>query len=170
MAADPPAELVRRTLSGDREAFAVLYDRFAPLVRAVVRDADATQDTFLRAYRNLRTLSDPGRFAGWLVGIARQVARERHRLRPIEPLTADPPTHDSPSADDADEVAHLLELVARLPADEREAVRLFFLCERDADDTAKRLGRSRSGTYALLKRAVGTLAGWMGVPQTEGGR
>jgi RNA polymerase sigma-70 factor (ECF subfamily) len=78
-------------LSGDRAAFAELYDRRARLVRAICFDAthdadataDLTQETFLRAYMKLGTLRDPQLFSAWLVGIARQVSREwrRGRLR-----------------------------------------------------------------------------------------
>ena len=81
------ADLVARVLSGDREAFGSLYDRYARLVRTVVFDVakdwstvqDLTQDCFLRAYQNLGRLRQPDRFGHWLVGIARQVARERRR-------------------------------------------------------------------------------------------
>src|SRR5262245_48169265 len=99
MRADDPtdAELVRRTLAGDREAFAQLYDRHARLVRAVAADAgpgrsdDAVQETFLRAYRGLADLRSPDAFAGWLVGIARKVVRETHRRPGAAPLPADLP-------------------------------------------------------------------------------
>ena len=57
--------------------------------------------------------------------------------------------------------AHLLALVAKLPAEQRLAVRLFFLDEQDIAAVAARLGRSRSGTYALLQAARRTLAGWL---------
>ncbi len=171
-AADPPdAELVRRTLSGDREAFALLYDRHARLVRVVAADAgpgrgeDVVQETFLRAYRNLRSLRAPCDFAYWLVGIARKVVREVRRRPAGSPLPAAVPDGrpgPGAGADDADEAAHLRALVGRLPEEQRQAVRLFFLKGRDAAEVARLLGRSRSGTYALLRRAVGTLARWMG--------
>jgi RNA polymerase sigma-70 factor (ECF subfamily) len=171
MTADPPdPELVRRTLGGDREAFAALYDRHAGLVRTIAAGpaaADVVQETFLRAFRSLRTLRDPARFAAWLAGIARQVVREGRRRPPPGALPDGVPARPGPSADDADEAAHLLALVARLPADEREAVRLFFLCGRAAAETAKALARSRSVTYAVLNRAVGRLAGWLGVRRPE---
>ena len=175
-ATDPPdAELVRRTLAGDRDAFAGLYDRYARLVRAVAADAgpgrgeDACQEAFLRAYRALGRLRDAERFGPWLVGIARRVTREARRRPRGEPLpdaVADPrPPHER-DADDADEFAHALALVARLPEEERRAVRLFFLSGRDAGATARLLGRSRSGTYALIARAVATLARRAGAERT----
>jgi RNA polymerase sigma factor (sigma-70 family) len=116
------------------------------------------------------TLQDPGRFRAWVVGIARQLVRELRRRRQPELLgravpavAADPTT----PADDADEVEHVLRLVSQLPEQERLAVHLFYLSKRDANETARLLNLSRSGTYALLKRACARLARWLGVPERE---
>ncbi|MBP3956812.1 sigma-70 family RNA polymerase sigma factor [Gemmata sp. G18] len=171
------AELVRRTVAGDRDAFARLYDRYARLVRAIAGDAgpdraeDVTHDVFLRAYRSITALRDADRFAPWLVGIARRVVQETRRRPVREPLSSDvadgrPPAEHS--IDDADERAHVLALVSRLPEEERRAVQFFFLSGRDGTETARLLGRSRSGTYALINRAVGILARWMGADHTAG--
>ena len=81
------ADLVGKALAGNREAFAGLYDRYARLVRAVVYGValdwpmvqDMTQECFLRAYKNLDRLREADRFGRWMVGIARQVGKERRR-------------------------------------------------------------------------------------------
>jgi RNA polymerase sigma factor (sigma-70 family) len=160
-------DLVRRAIAGDIPAFGALYDRTVRLVRAVAADAgpdaadDVTHDVFLRAYRTLSTLRDPARFAPWLVGIARLVVLERRRARRFDPLpehTPAPAVTDSDPSDDAEE---LLRLVARLPEEERLAVRFFFLNERSIEETARLLNRSRSGTYAVLQRAKVRLARWL---------
>jgi RNA polymerase sigma-70 factor, ECF subfamily len=175
---DPPdVELVRRTLAGDRDAFARLYDRYARLVRAVAADAgpsgaeDVTQEVFLRAYRTVGSLRAADWFAPWLVGIARRVVREARRRRPADPLPATVPDGRPAVADGAergDEVTHLLALVAQLPEDERHAIRLFFLAGRDVTETARLLNRSRSGTYALIRTAIGILARRMGIDHPAG--
>lgn len=160
------AELVRRSRDGDRTAFAALYDRHARLARAVALDAgpaavpDVVQETFLRAWRGLAGLRAGDQFPSWLAGIARRVVRE-HRRRPTPGPLADSPAPDDPSVDSADEAVHLLALVNRLPPDQRLAVRLFFLGGEDVAAVATRLGRSRSGTYALIQTARRTLAGWL---------
>jgi RNA polymerase sigma-70 factor (ECF subfamily) len=171
------AELVSRTLSGDRAAFARLYDRYARLVRAVAADAgrgrldDVTQEVFLRAYRNLSVLRTTDRFSSWLVGIARKVVREGRRRPAGEPLpdsVVDPGPPPATAVEDADEAEHLLALVDRLPEEQRQAVRFFFLGGRDAEQVARLLGRSRSGAYALIRQAVGALARWMGADSPQG--
>jgi RNA polymerase sigma-70 factor (ECF subfamily) len=83
------ADLVRRTLRGDRETFADLYDRYARLVRAFCWDAtrdlpqaqDLTQEVFLRAFQRLPELREPAKFGAWVVGIARLAAKEWQRSR-----------------------------------------------------------------------------------------
>ncbi len=162
------AELVRRVRQGERDAFGPLYDRYARLVRVIASDGgadesavqDRMQETFMRAYRKLDTLLDADRFGPWLAAIARQVGLESRRNRTYMPLPDDVPAADSAcnAIEAADEIATLRRRIAGLPENEREAVRLFFLCERNADETARLLGFSRSGVYALLKRACRTLA------------
>ncbi|MGA2061248.1 MAG: sigma-70 family RNA polymerase sigma factor [Thermoguttaceae bacterium] len=169
------AELVGKALAGDREAFACLYDRYARLVRAVVYGValdwpmvqDMTQECFLRAYKNLARLREADRFGRWIVGIARQVAKERRR-------TIRRDRHQFIGSDDALEVASdadvvgaiesaeetelVLRRVAELPERERIAIHVFFLQECDARQAAELLGLSRSGVYALLERAMARLA------------
>jgi hypothetical protein len=48
-----------------------------------------------------------------------------------------------------------------------QLVNRFFLRERNIADTAHILDLSRSGAYAVIKRACGRLAGWMGVHESE---
>jgi RNA polymerase sigma-70 factor, ECF subfamily len=166
--ADTPTnnELVRRAVAGDIPAFGTLYDRTVRLVRAVAADAgtdaeDVTHDTFLRAFRTLKRLRDPARFAPWLVGIARLVVRERRRARRFEPLPEQTSAQADTDADALDDVQELLRMVAKLPDEERLAIRFFFLNERSIDETARLLDRSRSGTYAVLQRAKARLGQWL---------
>jgi RNA polymerase sigma-70 factor (ECF subfamily) len=173
----PDAELVGRAKAGDREAFGRLYDRYARLVRAVVfrvaggtpSVGDLTQESFLRAYRMISRLRQPERFGAWVVGIARQVAREHRRSvrRDRHRFGADllPQAVDQAESNDAlqnqEEIAVLMRLVASLPERERLAIHAFFLQEQSANQAARLLGLSRSGLYALLERALTRLAARM---------
>jgi RNA polymerase sigma-70 factor (ECF subfamily) len=168
------ADLVARVLAGDGAAFGCLYDRYARLVRAVVHrvgnDApivpDLTQECFLRAYRNLARLRQPDRFGSWIVGIARQVAREyrrsvrrdRHRFVADEALEVWSDPDVSGAAQTAEQTERVLCRVAELPERERLAVHAFFLQECDAGQAARLLKLSRSGVYALLRQALARLA------------
>lgn len=75
-------ELVRRAQGGDQLAFEKLYERYnARLSRYLMRmvgddgvGCELTQDTFLHAWKALRSLRDPTRFAHWLYRIATNCA------------------------------------------------------------------------------------------------
>lgn len=77
------ATLVRRSLTGDREAFGALVDRYRGMVFASIlghgvdreESQDLCQDVFVEAYTHLSTLKDPSKFAGWVRGIASNVCR-----------------------------------------------------------------------------------------------
>jgi len=158
--------LVNGVLSGDREAFAELYNRHARLIRAVCYDAtrdltwaaDLTQEVFLRAFRGISDLRDPARFAPWLVGIARQVGREwrraqRRQRRTIAGLQQEPqPTAVEEASRDADGVHVLREAITRLPEKERLALHVFYLLQMDAEQARGILELSRSGFYRVLSR------------------
>ncbi len=81
------SELVLRANSGDQEAFGILVNRYWAEVAANTRkilhgqeDAhDATQETFLRAYRHLGELRDARKVGPWLRKIAQNVARKSVR-------------------------------------------------------------------------------------------
>jgi RNA polymerase sigma-70 factor (ECF subfamily) len=168
------AELVAETLSGDGEAFGQLYDRHARMVRAVVLSVscdwqgaeDMVQECFLRAYRKLASLRDREQFGAWVVGIARQVGRERRRA-----LARDRHEFGDAALDDAqpaaeangqihinDQIQEVLRRLEALDEKERLAIHTYFLEERCAVETAELMGLSRSGFYALVRRAIVRLA------------
>jgi RNA polymerase sigma-70 factor (ECF subfamily) len=83
------AELVARGVAGERFALQLLYRRHvapvaACITRLLARSAEAedvVQDAFLSAFRDLRHLGDPARFAPWLMRIAVHQAHRRFRRR-----------------------------------------------------------------------------------------
>jgi RNA polymerase sigma-70 factor, ECF subfamily len=80
-------ELVVATRLGSLAAFDELVRRFRPAVRLTIRryedDADAVEDlcqeVFLRGFKALAQLDDPGRFGAWLHAIARNLALQQRR-------------------------------------------------------------------------------------------
>ena len=127
---------------------------------------DLTQECFLRAYRNLSRLKSPDRFGRWMVGIARQVARERRRTLRRDRhqfVGSDPPetpieSNVAGAIQTVEETELVLQRLGELPERERLAIHVFFLQECDALQAAELLGLSRSGVYALLGRALARLA------------
>ena len=83
------ADLVARTRQGDQEAFRLIFERYSRPVISFIYDLvsdrelaeELTQETFVRAYRSLRSLREETKLSTWLFGIAKNVARESLRAR-----------------------------------------------------------------------------------------
>jgi len=157
-------ELVLAAANGDKAAYWRLYDRYAPLVRAVcydqtknVSDAqDLAQDVFLRAYQRLGQLREPELFGAWIVSTARYRCsdwrRQKSRQRRRETVRArTEPGVTAPS--EQIEPEELRAMVARLPDKERLALHVFYLNGQSADEACRIVGLSRSGFYRALDRA-----------------
>jgi len=156
--------LVRAVLAGDKAVYEKLYDRYAPMIRAVCYDTtgdladaqDLAQDVFMRAYEKLDRLRDPDRFGKWLFGIARRRCQEwlRRNLqlqnKHVELGGAQIAVPDPP---DDDRIELLRKMITTLPDKERLALHTFYLQGRSADNARRIMGLSRSGYYRVLERA-----------------
>ncbi|MDQ2854744.1 MAG: sigma-70 family RNA polymerase sigma factor [Acidobacteriota bacterium] len=83
------ADLIARACQGDQESFRLIFERYSRPVIGFLYDLvsdrelaeELTQETFVRAYRNLATMREETKLSTWLFGIARNVAREALRAR-----------------------------------------------------------------------------------------
>lgn len=161
------SRLVARTLAGDSAAFAALAHRHMPAVAAVAlaytknhADADdVVQEAFLKAWQSLDALRTPRLFGGWVVTIARNVARARHNQvrRESETLkqfgleTAMHVPHDS--NDGEDHLHRLLPgLLAELPESDRELVLLHYYGGKKTREVAELLALSHDAVRKRLER------------------
>jgi RNA polymerase sigma-70 factor (ECF subfamily) len=158
------AELAKRAAAGDREAAGEIYDRFAPLVRAILLDATGSlaeanellQEVFLLAFSRLGQLQQPESLSAWLIGISRRQGSEfrrqaGRRRRRFVPLVAEVVSTEETDSDDV--IEHVREAIRDLPERERLAVHMHYLCEQPAETAREALGLSSSGFYKLLERA-----------------
>jgi RNA polymerase sigma factor (sigma-70 family) len=173
-------ELVSAAKRGDETAFARLIEAEAPrvyrAVLAVVRspqDAqEVIQDASVRAWRQLHSLRDEGRFPAWYRQIAVRVAidtagRKKHRVREIE---LDPDAFDArdgvakpdPSTG-WDERLAVLEALSNLPADDRAILGLRYGADLEVPDVAATLGIPLGTAKSRLHRALSRLAAAMEV-------
>ncbi len=164
------AALVRRSLAGEAEAFAMLIHRherriFAlasaglggPARRADVEDC--AQESLLAAYRGLGALRDPGEFGPWLLGIAKNQIRQslkRRGRRREGTLPEDLQAPDAPAGRD------LLEALSRLPEPEREAVALRHLAGQAPAEIAQALGLPDGTVRSRISRGLERLRGILG--------
>ena len=169
------AQLIQQVLQGNQEAFSPLVKKYQKGVHALawrkIGDfhiaQELTQDAFLKAYRQLRTLKDPNAFSGWLYVI---VAREcldwlRKNRIPMESLdTADSNEVDKVSysqyvaekqEEEADETRRevVKELLKKLPESERTVMTLHYLGEMTIKAISEFLGVSQNTVKSRLSRA-----------------
>lgn len=167
------AELVGQALAGDRAAEAALCRRFAPAIRTFarrrLRSSEAveefTQDVLLVVIQALRTggVSEPARFAGFVLGVCRNVARERARVRDrraalweayasaLEPLASEQPARH------ADEVALLEDCLSQLSARARDVVRHAYVDGESSREIATRLHLQEGHVRVIRHRALSSL-------------
>lgn len=77
---DSDSQLAANALAGQRDAFAQIVTRYQSLVCSLAYSAtgslsqseDLAQETFIAAWKGLRTLREPEKLRSWLCGIARK--------------------------------------------------------------------------------------------------
>ncbi|MBS2033218.1 MAG: sigma-70 family RNA polymerase sigma factor [Deltaproteobacteria bacterium] len=164
---DADAELLARARAQDRAALQTLYARFSPGVGRFLRDllgepaaaADATQETFVRAFRKLDTLRDDARLAPWLFGIARHVYLEHRKSRRRE--SREPVADDARVDGETPESALLGHEVAKVVAaalgalseDKRTVLLLRIDHHLAYDDIAATMGWSLAKVKVEIHRA-----------------
>lgn len=178
------AEVVRRVLAGNRDAFGMLVDRYQDQMLAYVKymgfdDAEAydvLQDGFVRAFRHLERCGDPEKFDGWLFKIVANVCRtqgKRRTRRSMEALDDHRATLASTEPDPQQHVEseELRRKVRRaldhLPDDQREALILMYLQGYSVRDIAELTEASPSAVKMRLKRGRDALEAHLG-PLFEG--
>lgn len=81
--------IIERVLEGEREAFAVLIDKYSSRLYFFLLEMgssppdaqDQSQETFILAYRKLRSHQSQSSFSAWLYAIAVNVFREAKRRK-----------------------------------------------------------------------------------------
>jgi RNA polymerase sigma-70 factor (ECF subfamily) len=163
---------------------AELDAEFTDLYRAHLRDVysyayyrignhhdaeDLTEQTFLQAWRHFeraRREADGRPLRPWLIRIAHNLAANYYRDRARRPQTEleDAAVVSAPHATEQlvegrEELRDVLEGVAALPDDRREALIMRFALDMDNREIARALGRSEGATKVLLHRAIKQLEG-----------
>jgi len=170
--------LIRESQEGDLEAFNRLVLAYQDSVYAQAyrmmgepeAAADATQEAFISAFRNLRSYRG-GSFRAWLLRIVTNACYDEHRRRrrrptiPLQPLDSEANEVESPGwlADDGEgperaaereELNHAIQdCLDDLPEDFRAVVVLIDIQELDYKETARVIGRPVGTVKSRLARA-----------------
>jgi RNA polymerase sigma factor (sigma-70 family) len=165
------ADLVAAAASGDRTAFAAIYDRYANRLHdfcvGMLRDrdaaADCVQDAFCTAATKLTQLRDADKLRPWLYSIARNEAlrheRERRREEPTDMLPELVTTEAGPETLAArSELADLVAAAAGgLSERDQTILDLTYRHELDGLELAEVLGVSQSNAGTLVHRLRDTV-------------
>jgi RNA polymerase sigma-70 factor (ECF subfamily) len=171
-------ELRARFRRGDPEAVRSIYRSHGRLVYAVAYKVlgnrglaeEATQQTFVKAWRAAQSFDERRELGPWLAAIARRVAIDVYRreaVRSADPIDSvpagDPALVASPqSAETVYDVWEVRQAVARLPDDEQEVVRLQHLDGFTHAQIAERLGVAVGTVKSRSFRAHRRLAEMLG--------
>jgi RNA polymerase sigma-70 factor (ECF subfamily) len=178
------AGLAKRFRDGDESAVRAIYREYAGLVFSVTlralgdrsRAEDATQQTFLQAWRAAATFDPEREFGPWLATIARRVAIDVHRreqrrahdqlddVSPLDPALVTAP----PDVERAFEGWEVRKAIDELPPDERELVELQHLQGLTHTEIAARLsvpvGTVKSRSFRAHRRLAARLGHLRGGP------
>ncbi|HKH53548.1 MAG TPA: sigma-70 family RNA polymerase sigma factor, partial [Mycobacterium sp.] len=170
------ADLVRAAAAGDRQAFAVMYDRYANRLHDFCagmladRDAaaDCVQDAFITAATCLGDLREPDKLRAWLYGIARHQAMRRIRDRRKEQLSDELPEVVSGEAGPdtmagRSELSNLIaEAAGGLSDRDRSVLELAYRHGLDGPELAEALGVSQTNANTMVYRLRETIEKCLG--------
>lgn len=133
-------EIIKSVLTGNRDMFGQLLDRYQQLVFGYAyhlcrnRDTaeDLTQETFITAYKSLDRLKDPAVFPGWILGILKNKYRNLGRENkiptiPLSDLGIDLPDSDQQELFSQSELDKVVTYVYSLPEKYKEVILLKYL-------------------------------------------
>jgi RNA polymerase sigma factor (sigma-70 family) len=164
-------QLVEWSLTGDRDAFRQIVERYQSLVCSITYNAtgsltlseDLAQETFVAAWKQLSGLREPAHLRAWLCGIARFLVGKELRRQGREPIHAAEPLdaiHDPPSLEPSpaaqavsrEEEAILWRALERIPDAYREPLILFYREQQSVERVAVELELSEDAVKQRLAR------------------
>lgn len=170
-------DLASRFATGDADTVRVVYQKYGRLVFSVAYKVlgdpglaeEATQQTFVQAWRAAGTYDPARALPAWLTTIAKRVAidvyRRERRHRNLENVdTADSPDLVvlPPSADQIHVVVEVRQALAEMPSQDRELIRLQHFEELSHSEIASQLqipvGTVKSRSFRAHRRLAGLLA------------
>ena len=182
------ASLVRRMANGDEQALGALYDRWHPLVHAVVlrilrqrEDVeDVVEEAFWQAWRQAaRFETARGSVQTWLLTIAR--SRALDKVRSLKRLREEPLVGENGEsivqqvavgdpgldAESAERRRIVITALAELPAEQREALELGYFGGLSQSEIADRTGQPLGTIKTRMRLAMQKLKGRLQVLHEE---
>lgn len=177
---DELIHLVKKAKEGDRAAFETLYHKTSKRIYSyiyyMIQDdalaADTTQETYLRAFKNIKKLEENAKFFSWLRTIAVNLTRDYIRVKPELPSSLEeymeagekPQVHDEKSPDplarlEQKEVQRAVQnAMMRLSEEHREVLLLHYFEDMPLEEISQMLSVKIGTLKSRLARARERLA------------
>ncbi|MBN1437750.1 MAG: RNA polymerase sigma factor [Sedimentisphaerales bacterium] len=158
-------ELVRRAQQGDKACYGELVKRYWKKLFLFLRqktnsmeDAeDLTQETFIKAYRNLHRYRESYAFSTWLYTIAIRLAYSQHRKNRASAALPDAVEDKQPNAVQKlirnEQGSILWDNARKLPGYQYDVLWLRYAESLDMDEISRALGKSKIHVRVILHRA-----------------
>ena len=158
---------IARSKDGDPTAFAWLVKEYKHMAYTIAMRVlrhreeaeEATQDAFVKAYRNLSGYAGDSRFSTWLYSIVYRTAISKLRARRGPTMDLDAvPEHaahwsDRSEVEISDRRSALEFALAQLPEEEATIVSLFYLHEQNIEEIVTATGLTASNVKVKLHRS-----------------
>lgn len=167
---DDRDEVVARALAGDRRAFGVVFERYAPMVHGVLltrvakQEADdLVQDVFETALVKLGTLKDAGAIGAWLAQIARNKAMDATRRKKKTDEIADDIEGRDATPSQRTEAQRILATIRALPEAYQETLVLRLVEGMSGPEIAAQVGMTADSVRVNLHRGMKLLKERLGL-------
>lgn len=165
--------LLNAARRGDRAALTRVYEMFAPMVHGILlarvprgETDDLVQDVFLHAMRKLRTVREAAALGSWLASIARNVATDFLRRRPLAASIPDEMPLSAPgrsNSGDLEEAQRALSAIRSLPPAYHETLILRLVEGLSGPEIATRTGLTPGSVRINLHRGMQMLLTKLGL-------
>lgn len=167
-------QLIAAALRGDTSPFGTIVEQYWNMAVALalsrindpIEAEDVAQESFIKAYSQLRNLREPSRFAGWLSKIVAQqctnIIRRKARERTVSSRESDAlealasASNTNPRLSD-EEVHFVRRAVRQLPAKSRRLIVMRFVAGFSTEQIARQLGKRHGTVRVWLHRAYNSL-------------
>lgn len=161
--------VIERVLNGDRNAYALLVDKYKDrvfsLVVGIVRNRELAeelaQDIFVKAFTSLKKFRKDAAFSTWIYRIAYNTSISETRKRKFQTQTFDEQLEKAASleldnSDDAEKIEskHVLlaKALEKLEPEEKLILMLYYFEEKSVEEISQASGLSRSNVKVKLFR------------------
>jgi RNA polymerase sigma factor (sigma-70 family) len=171
MTNDPDISKIDRIIAGDRQAYAELVDKHKSYAYTIAfkilqnrpEAEEAAQDSFIKAFNNLKGFNRESKFSTWFYRIVFNTAitykrKSRYQFERIDASSVQYGYEGENVLEKSDKKKYLDEALARLTETDRTALTLFYLDEFSLEEIAEIMNIQANTIKVRIHRARQRLA------------